>query len=201
MVPACIEFPATVCQSSCCHSDELPERSAYKSAKIRITMAAIDPTAEPEADAEGNLPSVPRSTLKIIKASGEVDSDDEDDEDALERLLAGGDDEEDSEDDEEPNGGPSDPSKSKKARQAAAIQKLIEATQEEGSDDEMQDADVEANGVKAKKGKGKASDEDDEEEEDDDSDDEDDLNVEDYVVCTLDTERVSSPPRFPLHCP
>lgn len=164
MIPAAIQFPAT----------------------IRITMAAIDPSAAPEADEEGNIPAVPRSTLKIIKASGgEPDSDsDEDDDDALARLLSGGDSEEDSEE-EEANGGPSDPSKSKAARQAAAIKKLLAATQEEGSDEEMEDA----NGAKSKKGKAKASEDDSEEDSEEESGDEDDLNLEDYVICTLDTER------------
>ncbi|KAK4116896.1 hypothetical protein N656DRAFT_842281 [Canariomyces notabilis] len=164
IVPAEIEFPAT----------------------IRITMAALDPTAEPETDGQGNVPSIPRSTLKIIKATGDSGDDDED---YLESLLGGGDDdeeEESDEDDEEVNGGPSDPSKSKKARREAAIKKLLEATKEE-SDDEMKDADAKPNGAKSNKGKGKASDEDDEES--DEEGDALDYTTEDYVVCTLDTER------------
>jgi len=140
-------------------------------------MAALDPSAEPEADDEGKVPSVHRSTLKIIKANSEGDEDEEAD-DYLQDLLAGGDDEEDS--DEEENAGPSDPSKTKKARQEAAIKKLIAATKAD-SDDEMADAGAK----KSKKGKGKATEEDEEE-----SDEDDDLELEDYVVCTLDTERV-----------
>ncbi|KAH8890819.1 hypothetical protein GQ53DRAFT_824074 [Thozetella sp. PMI_491] len=175
LVPAAIEFPAT----------------------IRITMAAIDPTQPPETDSEGNVPSVPRSTLKLVKTRGYDGEDDEDDEEAdeyLESLLANAeddddddeeDDEEDDEDEaEEPNGGPSDPAKSKKARREAALKKLLEAAEEE-SDEEMEDADAKANGVK--KGKEKASDDDEDDSEDDDSDDGFDL--EEYVVCTLDTER------------
>ncbi|KAK3986687.1 hypothetical protein QBC44DRAFT_134038 [Cladorrhinum sp. PSN332] len=159
LVPAEIEFPAT----------------------IRITMAALDPTAEPETDGQGNLPSVHRSTLKIIKASGH---DDEDDEDYLDEMY-GDDDDEDSESEEEgANGGPSDPAKSKKARREAAIKKLLEATQEE-SDDDMEDADADK---PKKKGKAKASDDDEEESEEDDEEG-DDLSLEEYVVCTLDTER------------
>ncbi|KAL2264385.1 hypothetical protein VTK26DRAFT_4853 [Humicola hyalothermophila] len=169
LVPAEIEFPAT----------------------IRITMAAIDPTAAPETDGQGNTPSVPRSTLKIIKMkSGD---DDEEDEDYLQSLLGGGDDDdedESDEDDEEANGGPSDPSKSKKARREAAIKKLLEATKEE-SDDEMQDADAKPNGAK-NKGKAKASDEDEEESEDEDKDEE--LSMEQFVVCTLDSERTYQQP-------
>ncbi|KAK4153385.1 hypothetical protein C8A00DRAFT_43676 [Chaetomidium leptoderma] len=168
LVPAEIEFPAT----------------------IRITMAAIDPTAAPETDGQGNVPSVPRSTLKIYKAN--VDGDDTEDEDYLESLLGGGDDEDsDEEDEEEPNGGPSDPSKSKKARREAAIKKLLAATQED-SDDEMEDAGAKANGAKSK-GKAKASDED-EEESDEDDEDAPDFDMEEYVVCTLDTERLYQQP-------
>ncbi|KAL2132017.1 hypothetical protein VTI74DRAFT_4301 [Chaetomium olivicolor] len=165
LVPAEIEFPAT----------------------IRITMAAIDPTAEPETDGQGNVPSVPRSTLKIYKAN--VD-DEEEDEDYLEGLLGEGDDEDESdEDDEEANGGPSDPAKSKKARREAAIKKLLEATKED-SDDEMEDAGAKSNAKN--KGKGKASDEG--EESDEEDEDVDDLNMEEYVVCTLDTERTYQQP-------
>jgi len=168
MVPAEIEFPAT----------------------IRITMAAIDPTAAPETDGQGNVPSVPRSTLKIYKAN--VDEDDDEDEDYLESLLGGGDDDDDeSDEEEEANGGPSDPSKSKKARRDAAIKKLLEATKED-SDDEMEDAGSKLNGAK-NKGKAKASDED-EEESDEEDDDAEDLNMEEYVVCTLDTERLYQQP-------
>lgn len=153
-------------------------------------MAAINPTAAPEADEEGNIPAIPRSTLQIVKVSeGGDDESDEDEDDALERLLAGEDDSEESED-EEANGGPSDPSKSKKAQRAAALKKLMAAAAEEGSDEEMGDADAKVNGAKSKKGKAKASEED-EEESEEESDEEDDIEMEQYVVCTLDTERVS----------
>ena len=154
-------------------------------------MAAIDPTQEPEADEDGNVPAIPRATLKILK--GRMDAEDDEDDSYLDGLLNGeysDDDEDERESDEEANGGPSDPSRSKKARQEAAIMKLIQAAQnEEDSDEEMDDA--AANG-KSKKGKAKASD-DDEEESDEDSDDEDEAGLEEFVVCTLDTERVSFP--------
>ncbi|KAH6634045.1 hypothetical protein B0J18DRAFT_6809 [Chaetomium sp. MPI-SDFR-AT-0129] len=169
LVPAEIEFPAT----------------------IRITMAAIDPTAAPETDGQGNVPSVPRSTLKIYKVND--DEDDEDEDDYLQNLLGGGDDDEedsDEEEEEEVNGGPSDPSKSKKARREAAFKKLLEATQED-SDDEMEDAGSKPNGSK-KKGKGKASDED--EESDEEEDEAPDFDMEEFVVCTLDTERTYQQP-------
>ncbi|KAK1780591.1 hypothetical protein QBC45DRAFT_105178 [Copromyces sp. CBS 386.78] len=159
LIPAASEFPAI----------------------IHITMAALDPTKAPEADGQGNIPALPRSTLKIIKATGhDHDDDDEEEDEYLQSLLGGGD------SDDEANGGPSDPSKSKKAKQEAAIKKLIAATKGE-SDEEMED--VKPNGKKGK-GKAKAA-ESDEEESDEESDccGEDDLQLEDYVVCTLDTER------------
>jgi FK506-binding nuclear protein len=155
-------------------------------------MAAINPMAAPEADEEGNIPAVPRSTLQIVKISvGGDDESDEDEDDALERLLAGEDDSEESEE-EEANGGPSDPSKSKKAQRAAALKKLMAAAAEEGSDEEMGDAGVKVNGAKSKKGKAKASEES-EEESEEESDEEGRNETEQYVVCTLDTERVSVP--------
>ncbi|KAH7005499.1 FK506-binding protein 4 [Fusarium venenatum] len=164
LIPAAMEFPAS----------------------FRITMAAVDPTEEPEADGEGNIPTVPRSTLRLVKRALpglDEDEDDEIDDEYLKALLAGSDDEEDS--DEEANGGPSDPAKAKKQRQAAAIKKLLESAQEE-SDDEMEDA--KPNG-KAK-GKAKATEESDEDEdEDSDDDSEDGADLENFVICTLDTER------------
>jgi len=153
-------------------------------ATIRITMAAIDPSREPEADADGEVPARPRATLKILK--GRLGGDDEDDDSYLDGLLNGEYSDEDESEDEEANGGPSDPSRSKKAKQEAAIKKLIEAAQAaEDSDEEMDDA---ANGSKSKKGKAKASDED-EDESDEDSELDDDSDLEEFVICTLDTER------------
>ncbi|KAJ2976565.1 hypothetical protein NQ176_g4879 [Zarea fungicola] len=172
LIPASMEFPAS----------------------FRITMAAIDPSAEPEASEDGKVPKVCRSTVRLVKRAFSGIDDDEDDEiddEYMKALLAASDDdddEDDEEDDEEANGGPSDPAKSKKSKQAAAIKKLLAATQ--GDDDEdMEDA------PKAK-GKGKAAEEDDEDDDEDDEDDEDDddsdddgADLENFVVCTLDTER------------
>lgn len=159
-------------------------------------MAALDPTAAPEADEEGNIPAVHRSTLKIIRVVNDDEGDDEDEDEYLQKLLGGGDDEEsDEESDEEANGGPSDPAKSKKAKRAAAIKKLMEATQEE-SDEEMED--VKPNGKKGK-AKAKAEEESDEES---DEDDEEEGELEEFVVCTLDTERVRisfNQPKKALH--
>jgi FK506-binding nuclear protein len=165
LIPATMEFPAS----------------------FRITMAAVDPTEEPEADGEGNIPTVPRSTLRLVKRALpglDEDEDDEIDDEYMKALLAGSDDEEDS--DEEANGGPSDPVKAKKQRQAAAIKKLLESAQEE-SDEEMEDA--KPNG-KAK-GKAKATEEDEDEDDDSDDDSEEGADLENFVICTLDTERVS----------
>ncbi|KAM0262367.1 hypothetical protein ACHAQJ_001836 [Trichoderma viride] len=179
LIPANLEFPAS----------------------FRITMAALDPTEEPDFGDSKKAPSIPRSTLRLVKRAFpglEDDEDDELDEDYMSALLGGSDDE-----DEEANGGPSDLSKAKKQKQAAAIKRLLEATNgEESEDEEMEDA--ETNGVKGKKGKkpstkgkGKAvveeeeeSEEEEEEEEDEDEDDDSETgDLENFVVCTLDTER------------
>ncbi|KAM6484064.1 hypothetical protein HDV62DRAFT_357293 [Trichoderma sp. SZMC 28011] len=176
LIPANLEFPAS----------------------FRITMAALDPTQEPELDDSKNAPSVPRSTLRLIKRAFpglDEDEDDELDEEYMSALLGNSDDE-----DEEANGGPSDPAKAKKQKQAAAIKKLLEATNgEDSEDEEMEDAEI--NGAKGKKGKksnanakgkGKAIEEeedDDEEEEDDEDDDSEGGDLENFVLCTLDTER------------
>lgn len=158
-------------------------------------MAAVDPTAEPEADEDGNVPEVPRSTLRLIKRAFPGLDDEEDDEidEEYMRALLGESDED--EDEEESNGGPSDPAKAKKQKQAAAIKKLLEAAQEEESEDEdMEDAKPKGAKSKKSKGKGKAveeseSEEDEEEDSDDDSEEGD---LENFVICTLDTERVST---------
>ncbi|KAH0526387.1 hypothetical protein TsFJ059_009713 [Trichoderma semiorbis] len=176
LIPANLEFPAS----------------------FRITMAALDPTQEPELDDTKNAPSVPRSTLRLIKRAFpglDEDEDDELDEEYMSALLGNSDDE-----DEEANGGPSDPAKAKKQKQAAAIKKLLEATNgEDSEDEEMEDAEI--NGAKSKKGKksnanakgkGKAieeEEEDDDEEEDDEDDDSEGGDLENFVLCTLDTER------------
>lgn len=161
--------------------------------QYRITMAALDPTEAPEADEEGNIPAVPRSTLKLIRQRNSgLSGDGELSDEYLDALMGGGSDDEDDEDDE---AGPSDPSKSKKAQAEAAIKKLIAAAQEEeDSDEEMGEAKPSSKaGKKAKKGKEPATSSDDDDESDED--DEDDLDMESFVVCTLDTERVSPQPR------
>lgn len=179
----------------------IPARPDIPSA-FRITMAAIDPSAEPEGE-EG---VIPRATLKVIRQSllddedDEYDDDDSDfDQEQMERLLAEEYSDDSDEDDEEVNGGPSDPSKSKKAKLAAAkrdIQKMIEEDGMEVDEDDSEDDDDVLNGIngftKSAKALGKlpASDED----EDEDSDDMSDVEVEEYVICTLDPTKVS--PQF-----
>lgn len=166
-------------------------------ASIHISMAAIDPTAEPEADAEGKTPTVGRSTLRIVRRPIDFLGDEEEDEDDeyLRSILGGSDDDEEDSDDE-PNGGPSDPSKARRKQELRAL--LAAAAAEESAEDEdeeMEDASAAKKGkAVAKKGKGKApateeDSEEDSEEEDDDEEDDEDLILEDFVLCTLDTER------------
>jgi FK506-binding nuclear protein len=152
-------------------------------------MAAINPNAELESD----VPK--RATLTLIKIRApEFDSDDEDDdfdEDdiaAIERrlgLTSEEDDDDDEESDDEKNGGPSDPEKTKKARAEALIKALKD-------DEEMDDLELTngINGTKSIKGKAKAVEDelDEDEDEDEDSEGED---IKEYVICTLDPEKVS----------
>lgn len=149
-------------------------------------MAALDPT---ESAPDGRAS---RTTLRLIKPAfpGLDGEDDEDEDDSM--ALLGSDD-----DDDESNGGPSDPDKALERRKAAAIEKLVESMHEaEMEQDKM-------NGVKGKsepktaKGKGKAKavdDGDDDEEPSSDYDSVADANLENYIVCTLDTDRVGVPP-------
>ncbi|KAF2201299.1 hypothetical protein GQ43DRAFT_440729 [Delitschia confertaspora ATCC 74209] len=148
-------------------------------ATIRITMAAIDPTAAPQLE-EGS--TAIRSTLKLIReADDDEDDEDFDDIEAIKARLAGVISESESEDDEESeeeaNGGPSDPAKTKKARKEAMIKALKEQLEDEMELDEP-------NG----KSKGKARADDDEESESDE-DSEMGEEMEEFVLCTLDPER------------
>ena len=150
-------------------------------------MAAIDPTAEPES-VDGSKPS--RATLRLIREAPGMDDDDEsyDDDDESDES----DDEEDS-DAEEVNGGPSDPARTKKALQAS-----LKKGAQESSDDSMEDVDGEVDIMaalsKISKGKGKALDD-----EDDDSEGEsEDTGIDEFVLCTLDPEKVSRPRKVPL---
>lgn len=146
-------------------------------------MAAIDPSAEPEHSEGGS--AQPRATLKLIRVPllDMEDSDDEEDFDPeeMDAMLASEDDESS---DEDTVGGPSDPSKSKKARKAAAVKQLRKELAEDMDVDEA---------PKSGKGKGKVLDiqEDFEDDDEEDSDmDEDDLEPEEFVLCTLDPSKV-----------
>lgn len=157
-------------------------------------MAAIDPSAEPQIDENHK---VPRATLRIIRVPMDLDDEDdeeEDDEDIdgenvesiIAKLRAGGvlpEEDEDSlaDSEDESNGGPSDKAKSKKAKQAALKNKIAQ----EIAEDEM-----EIDAVNSK-GKGKISaDEDSDEDSLDDDEDDEETEIEEFVLCTLDPERV-----------
>jgi FK506-binding nuclear protein len=82
------------------------------------------------------------------------------------------------------------PSKSKKARKAAALQQLMDSIGG-ASDEEMEDAPNGTNGTKLdKKGKAKATSDDEEESDEESDDDEEEIEVEEFVLCTLDPEKV-----------
>ncbi len=180
-----------------CGDVMIPAKPDIPSA-FRITMAAIDPSAEPEG--EEGLP--PRATLKVIRQALDLDDDNEDDEsddgfdqEEMERILREeASDESDSEDDAGANGEPSDPEKKKMQKAAANAKKIKEMLEAEGMDvDSDEEEDEKPNGVngvvKSSKAKGKqpASDSD---EEDSDVDSED-IEIEEFVVCTLDPNKVS----------
>ena len=156
-------------------------------AAFRVTMAAIDPSVEPEGD-EDEI-ARPRATLKVVRLSpgDESDSEDEMDVDEMDDRFGNiedlvDDDDESSGDDEDVTGGPSDPARSKQAKRAAAqkeIEKLLadedmSLDSDDEDDDEGDDKPNGVNGVvKSSRAKGKmpASIED-SDEEDSDLDDE-----------------------------
>ena len=157
-------------------------------------MAAIDPTAAPDypGPPSGDVPI--RATLKIVREvlDPEAEEDSEDEGDYLDTILDGNDsddEEEDESSDDEKNGGPSDPAKSKKARQEAELEKLKEALAADDSDEDMGiNGGDKHKGVVAKVNKGKGrlvngntTDEGSSEEDDD---------YEEFVLCTLDPEKV-----------
>ncbi|KIW40996.1 uncharacterized protein PV06_06594 [Exophiala oligosperma] len=162
-------------------------------AMFRVTMAAIDPSAEPDLEAaDDKIP--PRATLKLVRVPGFDESDDDEDSDDEHFDLADLEDDEDSsEDEDEVNGGPSEKISKK------------ELADEEDEDDDMEDDDDEDDDdpeatMKAlaelkkimradSKGKGKAIDgESDDSDDDEDSDDES-LELDEVVICTLDPEK------------
>ncbi|KAI4260588.1 MAG: hypothetical protein L6R42_003988 [Xanthoria sp. 1 TBL-2021] len=173
-------------------------------ATFRLTMAAIDPTAEPEHTGTANGETPPRATLKLIyDRSSQIDDEDDsegssDEQDYLKALMEGqdsdGEDEDEDEDesssdDEDVNGGPSDPARSRKARKQAAAEQLMKALAETVSDDEMEiDGLNGQSGKKRNKGKGKALSEEDGEDSEDDQI-EDGADMEEVIVCTLDPQK------------
>lgn len=157
-------------------------------AMFRLSMAAIDPTAEPEFE-EGDEKKTPRATLKLIRVPAEL-FDDDDSEDSDYDEMEGDEDEESSSEKEEVNGGPSDPSKAKKVDKldlVKAIAEQDEEEEEEEEDDSEEEAAAKSALMKIMKGKGKAT----ENGEEADDDDEDSLELEEVVICTLDPEKVS----------
>ncbi|KAL8924895.1 MAG: hypothetical protein Q9208_003778 [Pyrenodesmia sp. 3 TL-2023] len=186
MVPSLAQFPAT----------------------FRVTMAAIDPTAETEHTATANGHAPPRATLKLIyDRKGPASDDNDDSEDGadgsefLKMLLQGrGSDEDDeddedededesSSDDEELNGGPSDPSRTKKARRRAAAEQLMKALAENMDDDDMDVDGVDGASSKKKKNKGKGIALTEDDEEDSEEEEGNDSGMEEVVICTLDPEK------------
>ena len=162
-------------------------------AAFRITMAAIDPSAEPEGDED----AVPRATLKVIRQPLMDDEDDDSDFDQaeMERMLAE-DYSDESDDDEDVNGGPSDAGKSKKAKREAATKEIKQLLEDDGMDVDNDHTPNGVNGVvKSPKAKGKmpASDSD-EEDSDEDLDDDEIGEIEEFVICTLDPNKVRSRP-------
>ncbi|OQV08133.1 hypothetical protein CLAIMM_12449 [Cladophialophora immunda] len=165
-------------------------------AMFRLTMAAIDPSAEPELeDPDDKRP--PRATLKLIRVPDgmlDEDDDDEDDEDYLAGLIDDEEDDEDDdedEDDEEVNGGPSE----KKSKASAADEDEDDEDMEDEDNDEDEDEDAAAIArlsklMKSAKGKGKAKALDGEDDADDEEDEDDEaLEMDEVVVCTLDPEK------------
>ncbi|KAL2012018.1 hypothetical protein VTN00DRAFT_4736 [Thermoascus crustaceus] len=147
-------------------------------AMFRVSMAAIDPSVEPEyEDADSSKPA--RATLKIVRPPPGMDIDDDDDDEDYEDD---GESDEDS-DDEEVNGGPSDKEKAKKLKEAAALKEMEDAMDED-SDSGDGDIDIKSAISKLIKGKAPATGDEDDEEGSDEG-----LELEEIVVCTLDPEK------------
>lgn len=167
-------------------------------ASFRVTMAAIDPSADPEGD-EDEV-SHPRATLKVMRIPlGEDYSDEDsgsdidmDDMDAKFGDVGDLEDDSDSSDNEDVNGGPSDPTKSKKGKAQAAIAKLLKDEGMDVDSDEDEDIPNGINGIgKSKKAKGKMPAGEDEDEDDSEIDsDEEGGEIEEFVICTLDPNKV-----------
>lgn len=147
-------------------------------------MAAIDPSAQP--DDMGDSAHPPRATLKIIRAPGSPDESemDSEDEEQLRKLIAGDlSDDDNDESDEESKAGPSDPSKALKVKQEKAAIDLKKALEDEEDEDVKMNGHHGINGTSSNaKGKQRATEA--------DEDDEDELDLEQFVLCTLDPVKV-----------
>merc|ERR1711939_143818 len=127
-------------------------------AMFRVTMAAIDPSADPDFEAADDKKPA-RATLKLVRLPFDEDDDDDDSEDEdfdLDGLLDG---DEASEDDEEVNGGPSE----KKTKKQAADEDDEDEDMEDEDDEDDDDPEATMKAIKelkkimmAAKGKGKA---------------------------------------------
>merc|ERR1711939_213077 len=128
-------------------------------AMFRVTMAAIDPSADPDFEAADDKKPA-RATLKLVRLSFDEDDDEDDSEDEdfdLDGLLDEDEDESDEEDEEDPE----------------ATMKAIKELKKI---------------MMAAKGKGKAVEGEDDEDDEEDSDDES-LELDEVVICTLDPEK------------
>ena len=174
----------------------VPARASIPSA-FRLTMAAIDPTAESMGPSDAPL----RATLKVFRQplldefEDDYDEDDEDDDesfdaDEMDRILAG-EESESSDDDEEANGGPSDPAKSKKAKKEQARQEIKKLLDAEGMDVDEDDTPNGLDGkTKSKKAIGKMPAGEEEDEDDSEIDSDEEGEIEEFVICTLDPNQV-----------
>ncbi|KAK7888027.1 peptidylprolyl isomerase fpr3 [Exophiala xenobiotica] len=161
-------------------------------AMFRVTMAAIDPSADPDFEAADDKKPA-RATLKLVRLPFDEDDDEDDSEDEdfdLDGLLDGDEDESD-EDDEEVNGGPSE----KKTKKQAAEEDDDDEDMEDDDDEDDEDPEATMKAIEelkkimmAAKGKGKAVEGEDDEDDEEDSDDES-LELDEVVICTLDPEK------------
>ena len=154
---------------------------------VHITMAAIDPGEKWEANQGIEKNMKHRATLKMIVMHPPEPSIDGEDSDSEDYDEIG-----DSDSDDEPNGGPSNPQKKTLGKQLSDAKDAI--TKKLSGGDEM---DVDGvNDVAEMKGKGKgkantkATDLGSDESDMSEDDDVDNVDIEEFVVCTLDPNSV-----------
>ncbi|KAL7273141.1 peptidylprolyl isomerase fpr3 [Rhizina undulata] len=154
-------FPVALWTMQIPAGDEIVPAVSDIPAIFRITMAALDPTAKPREDDQPK-----RATLKILRHADKF-IDDEAEEDSEDE-----DSEEESEEEEvNPKKG------GKLSKKDAALAKLLKAA-----------ADADDMEVDSKK-KNKKTKKSDDEEDEDENDHEEDYEIEEFVLCTLDTEK------------